>query len=62
MLMLASGDDVVIGSIDVKATLNFLMAKGVITGAEWFNGIALGVEPVSGSGELRLTKWAMTYN
>ncbi len=62
MLMTAGYNDVVSGSIDVGATLAFLKTKGIITGNEWFNGIALGVEPVRGSGELSITRWTVSYN
>lgn len=62
MLIPRAGTDVLTGSIDVKAMLAFLTTKGVITGNEWFNGIALGVEPVSGSGELRIGRWSVTYD
>jgi hypothetical protein len=44
-------------SIDMKAALAFLKAKGVITGAEWVNGLAFGVEPLSGSGQILLNSW-----
>lgn len=40
-----SGGDVLSGSIDWKAALLFLTANEAITGSEWVNGIAFGVEP-----------------
>lgn len=41
--------------------LSFLISHGVITGNEWFNGIALGVEPFSGSGTSTLNQWSVDY-
>jgi len=53
--------DVLEGTVDFKAALEFLRGKGHITGKEWFNGLAFGVEPVTGSGSMRLEKWELTY-
>jgi hypothetical protein len=61
MLMPPNDGEMLSGSIDVKAALAFLIAKRVITGNEWFNGIALGVEPVSGTGRLTVSNWTVTY-
>ena len=49
------------GSIDFKAALEFLRAKGRVTGEEWFNGLAFGIEPVAGSGSLRVQSLSVTY-
>lgn len=46
--------DVNSATIDFKGALDFLHAKGHVTGEEWFNGIAFGVEPIAGSGSLRI--------
>lgn len=40
----------------------FLVYSGVITGDEWFNGIAFGVEPLSGSARLTVDKFAPSYS
>jgi hypothetical protein len=37
--------DVLSGTIDWAAALNFLITNEVITGSEWVSGIAIGVEP-----------------
>ena len=49
------------GSIDCKAALDFLRSKGCVTGEEWFNGIALGIEPVTGSGSMRVERFTVDY-
>ena len=59
--MFIPADDVLTGTIDCKAALDFLRAKGQLTGEEWFNGIAFGIEPVTGSGSLRVESWAVDY-
>ena len=48
------------GSIDFKAALDFLRAKGRVTGEEWFSGLAFGIEPVTGSGSLRVRSLSVT--
>ena len=59
--MFIPADDVLTVTIDCKAALDFLRAKGQLTGEEWFNGIAFGIEPVTGSGSLRVESWAVDY-
>lgn len=59
--MFLPSDDVPDGTVDFKAALDFLSAKGKLTGMEWFNGLAFGVEPVTGSGSLHLERLAVTY-
>lgn len=55
------------GYVDFRGTLRFddffafLTASGKTTGAEWFNGVAFGVEPQSGVGSLTVDKFAVTY-
>lgn len=61
MLMPADGGNVTSATIDGKGVMAFLVAKEVITGAEWFNGAALGVEPVRGSSTVAIGQWAVTY-
>ncbi len=53
--------EVLSGSIDFKAALEFLRARGRVTGEEWFNGLAFGVEPVAGSGSLKVLSLSVTY-
>jgi len=49
------------GTVDFKGALDFLRAKGRITGEEWFTGLAFGVEPTEGSGSLKLEKLEVSY-
>jgi hypothetical protein len=53
--------DVLSGSIDFKAALDFLRGKGRLTGEEWFSGLAFGIEPVKGSGSLRVKSLSVAY-
>ena len=46
--------DVLQGTVDFKAGLDFLRSRGKLTGKEWFNGLAFGIEPIKGSGSLKL--------
>lgn len=57
------GEDILDGTLDVKEFLVMLKAQGVITGEEWFNGIAFGTEPIRGAGETEITvhKWQVDY-
>jgi len=52
------------GTVDFKAAFGFLAEKGVITGEEWFNGLALGIEPTLGGGSGSATIHALdiAYN
>jgi hypothetical protein len=43
------------GTIYWKEMLAFLISKSVITGAEYFNGIAFGPEPRLGNGAAQLS-------
>lgn len=53
--------EVLAGTIDFKAALEFLQAKRRVTGEEYFTGLAFGIEPVSGSGSLRLLGLSVSY-
>lgn len=57
------GRDVTEGTIDVREFLKVLIDNGVITGNEWFNGIAFGMEPTRGGGQTELTveRWKVFY-
>ena len=52
------------GTIDVAHMLRFLRERQVITGEEWFNGIAFGTEPTEGAGDtaIKVLEWQVTYN
>lgn len=45
------------GTLYFGAVIKWLMSQGRLTGQEWFNGLAIGVEPVGGRGSLRVDKW-----
>lgn len=49
------------GPLDFKAYFALLQTAGKITGNEWFNGAAFGVEPYSGAGSLTVDKFTPTY-
>jgi hypothetical protein len=57
------GADVQSGTLELQPLLAFLMTKHVLSGAEWFNGMAFGVEPASGGGRTRLIvdHWHVDY-
>jgi hypothetical protein len=57
------GADIPDGRIDMLQVLNLLIKTGTITGAEWFNGIAFGLEPTVGAGKTRLLirDWRVHY-
>jgi len=60
MLLPADGRDVRAGTIDMRAALQWLQEKGVIKGDEWFTGVAIGVEPLRGRGQVQIDRWAVT--
>lgn len=49
------------GTLRFDDLLAFLVANKKITGAEWVNGVAFGVEPHRGSGSLTVEKFAVSY-
>jgi len=49
------------GTVDFKGALDFLRAKGRLTGDEWFTGLAFGIEPIAGSGSVRVESLSVTY-
>lgn len=59
--MFIPAGEVLAGTIDFKAALEFLRAKKRVTGEEYFTGLAFGVEPVAGSGSLRLQDLSVSY-
>jgi hypothetical protein len=52
----------VLGLVDRKAMLDYLLEQRVITDDLWVNGIAIGIEPHSGSSTFRLKNWSVTLN
>lgn len=59
--MFIPAGDVLEGTIDFKAALDFLRAKGRVSGEEWFTGLAFGIEPVAGSGSVRVKSLSVTF-
>ncbi|WP_374547445.1 hypothetical protein [Rhodoblastus sp.] len=57
----ANGADLLSAEIDTKAILDQLVAAGVLTGTEYFNGLGLGVEVRQGSGRLDVHKLSTVY-
>jgi hypothetical protein len=53
--------EVLSATVDFRAALDFLSGKGRLTGDEWFRGLAFGVEPISGSGSLRLCRLTVVF-
>lgn len=53
--------EVLSATVDFRAALDFLSGKGRLTGDEWFRGLGFGVEPISGSGSLRLCRLTVVF-
>lgn len=49
------------GTLQFDDLFSFLITSGELTGDEWFNGVAFGVEPHSGAGSLTVEKFAPNY-
>lgn len=62
IFMPSDSSDVLSGSVDIKAMLNYLVAHGTITGNEYFNGLAMGAEVNQGTGSLAISNFAVTYS
>lgn len=59
--MFITDGEVLEGTIDWKAALDFLRSKGHVTGDEWFTGLAFGIEPVNGSGSMKVQSLTVDY-
>lgn len=51
----------VIGSFNWIGVFDYLEAKGLLDGTEWFTGMAAGVEPVAGTGRVHIGVFAVHY-
>ncbi|GGE93686.1 hypothetical protein [Sphingomonas prati] len=49
------------GTLDILAALRWLKAQKLVTGTEWFTGIAIGAEPMAGFGHLQIDRWKVEY-
>lgn len=63
LIIPVGGEDVLSGVLEIAPLLSLLMEKRVLTGREWFNGIAFGMEPAPGGGNTRLVvdHWRVEY-
>lgn len=55
----ADGKDARSGSIDFGKLLKFLVSRGVLTGKEWVNGAAIGLEPVIATSAITVDSWSI---
>ena len=53
--------DVLVGAVDLGAMLSWLRSRGVITGQEFFNGLAVGIEPQQHSGTATVNALSVNY-
>jgi hypothetical protein len=53
------GKDRLAGTVDRGRFLQYLVAKGKLTGAEMANGAAIGVEPARGDRPVRIERWSV---
>jgi hypothetical protein len=49
-------------TVDLKALLMAAKANGLLTGNEYFTGLAMAVEPREGSGSMTINSLSVTYN
>jgi hypothetical protein len=61
LFMPSNQADVASGTIDLKGMLDYLVAQGVISGALYFNGLALGTETQQGSGSMQVNSFSVNY-
>jgi len=58
----ANFQDLTNHTIDLKGLLQAAAADGVISGNEYFNGIAFGIEPRQGSGSMTINSFSVDYD
>jgi len=61
VMFLYSGGTLLSGTLDLKSAFAFLVARGVLTGNEWFNGVSVGMEPMRGNGLATIHSWSVSY-
>ena len=61
MFVPVDGADMPNSAVDDLGALRFLVAKGLASPEWWFNGLAIGVEPVTGSASLKIISLAVDY-
>ena len=62
VIVLPNQGDMLSGTVDIKSILDFLTAKGVLTGNEYIQGFEMGAEPQTGSGSLTINKIGYDWN
>jgi hypothetical protein len=60
-MFLYSGGTLLSGKLYLKSAFAFLVARGVLTGNEWFNGVSVGMEPMRGNGLATIHSWSVSY-
>jgi hypothetical protein len=61
LIMPSDQADVSSGTIDLKAMLQYLVSKGVLSGNLFFNGLGVGTETNYGSGSMVVNSLSVTY-
>jgi len=61
LFMPAAREDLLRAAVDIHAMHVWLMARGVLSGREWFNGLGLGAEVRQGSGLLTIDRFSVDY-
>lgn len=62
LFMPSNQADVLADSVDIKAMFAYLIGQGTITGNEFYNGHAFGVEPRLGGGSLTLNSFSVAFS
>ena len=62
VMFLPTDEGDVVGAINWKDFLQYLIEKNVLTGNEWLNGLALGVEPAKGAGGIIFKEFDVILN
>lgn len=62
IFMPVNGADVASGGINIKTMLQYLVSNGSLNSSLYFNGLATGVEPSSGSGTWTMNNYGVTYS
>lgn len=57
----ANQADVLAGTVDLKEMLSWLAGRGAISGDEFFNGLAIGIEPQQYDGTLTINALTIHY-
>jgi len=61
VMLMPQDEQDVMGKFDWLQILDYLRSRNIISGDEWFTGIAAGVEPLGGAGRLELKAFDVTY-